>query len=158
ATTEWGAIQAARGVHVTWQSGDPLVSDSGQANLQTALMSAANTYASTTQEVVVRSAGTPVKLANRTYYSPYNMHGSVVPCCAVPNVTSAPDANGIQATVWSGTQGVYPLRQAVADVLSLPLSAVRIIYVEGAGCYGHNGADDVAVDAALMSQAVGAPV
>ena len=43
------------------------------------------------------------------------MHGSVGPSCAVANVTSAPDANGIQATVWSGTQGVYPLQQALAQ-------------------------------------------
>ena len=94
----------------------------------------------------------------RTYYSPYHMHGSVGPSCAVANVTSAPDANGIRATVWSGTQGVYPLQQALSDILGLPQSAIRVIYAEGAGCYGHNGADDAAADAALMSQAVGRPV
>ncbi len=156
ATTEWGAIQAARGVHVTWQAGAALVSDSTQANLQAALMAPGNIYASSTQERV----GTVVPgTINETYYSPYHMHGSVGPSCAVANVTAAPDPDtGIQATVWSGTQGVYPLRQAVADVLHLPVSAVRVIYVEGPGCYGHNGADDVAVDAALMSQAVNAPV
>jgi CO/xanthine dehydrogenase Mo-binding subunit len=69
-----------------------------------------------------------------------------------------PDAYGIQATVWSGTQGVYPLQQALADILRLPQSAIRVIYAEGAGCYGHNGADDAAADAALMSQLVGRPV
>jgi CO/xanthine dehydrogenase Mo-binding subunit len=164
ATTEWGAIQAARGVHVTWQSGPALVSNSSQANLQAALTSSANTYATSSQEVVGNASSAfstaPIKLADRKYYSPYHMHGSVGPCCAVASVTSEPDPDtGIQATVWSGTQGVYPLRQAVSDVLGLnDVSKVRVIYVEGAGCYGHNGADDVAVDAALMSQAVGAPV
>ena len=59
----------------------------------------------------------------RTYYSPYQMHGSVGPSCAVANVTAAPDANGIRATVWSGTQGVYPLQQALAEILGLPQSA-----------------------------------
>ena len=160
ATTEWGAIQAARGVHVTWQSGAALASDSNEADLLPALKS--QVYATSTQEVVgnvvtAYAAATGPKLTD-TFYSPYQMHGSVGPCCAVASVTSAADANGIQATVWSGTQGVYPLQQAVAQILGIAQSAVRIIYVEGAGCYGHNGADDVAVDAALMSQAVGAPV
>jgi CO/xanthine dehydrogenase Mo-binding subunit len=160
ATTEWGAIQAAKGVHVTWQSGEVLASDSNEADLLPALKS--QVYATSTQEVVgnvvtAYAAATGPKLTD-TFYSPYQMHGSVGPCCAVASVTSAPDANGIQATVWSGTQGVYPLQTAVAQILVLDPSLVRIIYVEGAGCYGHNGADDVAVDAVLMSQAVGAPV
>jgi nicotinate dehydrogenase subunit B len=125
-------------------------------------MNSANVYASDTQEVVgnadlAYSTASGVKLT-RTYYSPYHMHGSVGPSCAVANVTSAPDANGIRVTVWSGTQGVYPLQQALSDILGLPQSAVRVIYTEGAGCYGHNGADDAAADAALMSQLVGQPV
>lgn len=160
ATTEWGAIQAARGVHVTWGGNTPLVSDSTETDLLPALKT--QVYSTQTQEVVgsftgAYGAANGPKLTD-TFYSPYHMHGSVGPCCAVANVTSAPDANGIQATVWSGTQGVYPLQAAVAQILGISQSAVRIIYVEGAGCYGHNGADDVAVDAALMSQAVGKPV
>ena len=153
-------------LQVTWTNGPALVSDSLQTDLQTALTSSANVYSSDTQEVVKDAAGrdgdaaynaAPIQLT-RTYYSPYHMHGSVGPSCAVANVTSAPDANGIQATVWSGTQGVYPLQQAIAQILGLPQSAVRVIYTEGAGCYGHNGADDAAADAALMSQLVGQPV
>jgi len=141
---------------------DGLVSDSLQTDLQAALTNSANVYASDLQEVV-GNFDTAYNMASgskltRTYYSPYHMHGSVGPSCAVANVTSAPDANGIQATVWSGTQGVYPLQQALSDILRLPQSAIRVIYAEGAGCYGHNGADDAAADAALMSQLVGRPV
>ncbi len=164
ATTEWAAIQAAKLLQVTWTNGAPLVSDWIQADLQAALTNGANVYsANKTQEVVgdadsvYNTAAANLKFT-RDYYSPYHMHGSVAPSCAVANVTSAPDANGIQATVWSGTQGVYPLRQAISDILGIPLSAVRVIYVEGAGCYGHNGADDAAADAALMSQLAGKPV
>jgi nicotinate dehydrogenase subunit B len=62
------------------------------------------------------------------------------------------------ATVWSGTQGVYPLQLALSDILGIPASKIRVIYVEGAGCYGHNGSDDAAADAALMSQLAGRPV
>jgi CO/xanthine dehydrogenase Mo-binding subunit len=162
ATTEWAAIQAAKALNVTWTNGAPLVSDSVQADLQAALTSGVYS-ANKTQEVVGNADGVyGLAAANlkftRDYYSPYNMHGSVGPSCALANVTSAPDANGIQATVWSGTQGVYPLQQAIAQILGLPQSAVRVIYVEGPGCYGHNGADDAAADAALMSQLVGKPV
>jgi len=161
ATTEWAAIQAANAVQVTWSAGSPLASDSVQPDLKTALTNPANIYAVSTQEVVGAAdtsyANAPVKLS-RTYYTPYHMHGAIGPSCAVANVTATPDANGIQATVWSGTQGVYPLQLALAGILGLPQSAIRVIYVEGAGCYGHNGADDVAADAAVMSMLAGRPV
>jgi CO/xanthine dehydrogenase Mo-binding subunit len=54
-------------------------------------------------------------------------------------------------TVWSHTQGVYPDRQAIAQMLAMPLEDVRVIHVEGSGCYGHNGADDAAADAAVIA-------
>jgi nicotinate dehydrogenase subunit B len=165
ATTEWAAIQAAKTLQVVWTAGPALVSDSSQADLQAALTNPANVYQSSTQEVVGNADAffgpTPpagITRGTRTYYSPFQMHGSVGPSCAVANVTSVPDANGIRATIWSGTQGVYPLQQALSDILAIPSSAIRVVYVEGAGCYGHNGSDDAAADAALMSQLVGRPV
>ncbi len=67
------------------------------------------------------------------------------------------DDNGI--TVWTHTQGVYPDRQAIAEMLGLTAERVRCIHREGSGCYGHNGADDAAADAALISRALpGRPV
>jgi CO/xanthine dehydrogenase Mo-binding subunit len=62
-------------------------------------------------------------------------------------------------TVWTHTQGVYPDRAAIAEMLKLPQENVRCIHMEGSGCYGHNGADDAAADAALLARAVpGRPV
>ena len=62
-------------------------------------------------------------------------------------------------TVWTHTQGVFPLRAALAELLRLPPEQVRCIHVEGSGCYGHNGADDVAGDAALIARALpGRPI
>jgi CO/xanthine dehydrogenase Mo-binding subunit len=62
-------------------------------------------------------------------------------------------------TVWTHSQGVYPLRKALAEMLRMPEDRVRCIHMEGAGCYGHNGADDVAADAALAAMAFpGRPV
>ena len=62
-------------------------------------------------------------------------------------------------TVWTHSQGVFPLRGELAKALKLPAAAIRCVHVEGSGCYGHNGADDVALDAALLARAVpGRPV
>jgi len=62
-------------------------------------------------------------------------------------------------TVWTHSQGVYPLRDALAEMLSLPKENVRCTHVEGSGCYGHNGADDVAAHAALIAREMaGRPV
>ena len=80
-----------------------------------------------------------------TYTRPYISHGSVGPSCAVAHLTE-----GVM-TVWTHTQGVYPDRRAIAEMLGLPQDKVHCIHVEGSGCYGHNGADDAAADAALIA-------
>ena len=88
-----------------------------------------------------------------TYVRPYQSHGSIGPSCAV-----AQQADGVM-TVWTHTQGVYPDRAAIAEMLRLPPASVRLIHVEGSGCYGHNGADDAAADAALIARELpGTPV
>jgi len=94
---------------------------------------------------------TPVDAAhtlNATYYRPYQMHAAMGPSAAVAQWTQG------KLTVWSHTQGAYPLRGALAQVLRLDLADIHVIHTEGAGCYGHNGADDVALDAALLARAL----
>lgn len=98
-------------------------------------------------------AGAPVKRMKARYTRPYLMHGAIGPSCAVAQLVDG------TMTVWTHTQGVYPLRAALAGLLRLPLEQVHCIHVEGSGCYGHNAADDVAGDAALIARAVpGHPV
>jgi len=88
-----------------------------------------------------------------TYTRPYQSHGSIGPSCAVAQLS-----NDVM-TVWTHTQGVYPDRQGVAEMLRVPPAKVRLIHVEGSGCYGHNGADDAAADAALIARELpGIPV
>lgn len=88
-----------------------------------------------------------------TFRRNYQMHASTGPSCAV-----AQSKDGV-TTVWTHTQGVFPLRGAIAQMLGVDQERVRCIHVEGAGCYGHNGADDVAADAALIAAALpGRPV
>lgn len=81
-----------------------------------------------------------------TFTRPYQMHGSIGPSCGVALMD---EAEGL--TVWSHTQGVFPDRGAIAGMLAMPEERVTVIHVEGSGCYGHNGADDAAADAALIA-------
>ncbi len=90
---------------------------------------------------------------NATYLRPYHMHGSLGPSAA------AAKFNEGKLTVWSHTQGVFLLQKSLAQVLELLPDEVQVIHSDGAGCYGHNGADDAALDAALLARAVpGRPV
>lgn len=101
-----------------------------------------------------KGASTPgIKTLEADYFRPFQMHASIGPSCAVARY-----ADG-RLTVWSHAQGMFPLRDAIAELLKLPKEQVRCIHVEGSGCYGHNGADDAAADAAYLAVAYpGAPV
>ena len=88
-----------------------------------------------------------------TYRRPFQMHASLGPSAAL----ALWEAD--QLTVWSHTQAPFILRGALAQTLRIDASAIRVIHAEGAGCYGHNGADDVALDAALVARALpGQPI
>ncbi|HEX9808474.1 MAG TPA: molybdopterin cofactor-binding domain-containing protein [Alphaproteobacteria bacterium] len=88
-----------------------------------------------------------------TYGRPYHMHGSLGPSAA------AALAEDGRLTIWSAAQGPYPLQRAVAGALGMKPEAITVHHVQGAGCYGHNGADDAAFDAALLAlQVPGRPV
>ncbi len=110
-----------------------------------------------TQSEISFSEGDPFSLSGKKIGTrvtrPYIAHGSIGPCCAIALW------EGDQLTVRSHSQGVFPLRQALADVFRIEAEKVDVMHFQGAGCYGHNGADDVALDAALLAKAVpGRPV
>jgi CO/xanthine dehydrogenase Mo-binding subunit len=93
------------------------------------------------------------KVLEATYHRPYQAHAAIAPSCAVAEFKDG------KLTVWTHSQGVFPLRATIARALGLEPRDIRCLHVEGAGCYGHNGADDVAFDAALLARAVdGRPV
>jgi len=107
--------------------------------------------------ITIRDDKAPADIAVRRleaeYLRPHQMHGSIGPSCALAWYTDG------RLTVWSHAQGMFPLRSALAELLHLPIDKVRCIHVEGAGCYGHNGADDAAADAAFLAVSYpGAPV
>ncbi len=100
-----------------------------------------------------RAAPQPVRWLTATYRRPYLAHASMGPSCAVAHLREG------ELTVWTHSQGAFPLRRDLAKVLRLPEARIHVIHAEGAGCYGHNGADDVALDAALLARATrGRPV
>jgi CO/xanthine dehydrogenase Mo-binding subunit len=82
------------------------------------------------------------------YARPFIAHASLGPSCAVAKV------EGGQYRVWTHSQGIFPLRSHMARALGVEERAIVITHMEGAGCYGHNGADDVAFDAVLLARAV----
>ena len=87
-----------------------------------------------------------------TYSRPYIAHASIGPSCAVAVFEAG------RLRIWSHTQGPHHLRNQVAKALGMAIESVDVIHRDGAGCYGHNGADDVALDAALVARACGKPV
>jgi nicotinate dehydrogenase subunit B len=95
-----------------------------------------------------------------TYHRPYLAHASMGPSSATALFGGEEDGQaGSRLQVWSHTQGIYLLRAELARALGLADDDVTVTHVEGAGCYGHNGADDAAMDAALLAMAVpGRPV
>jgi CO/xanthine dehydrogenase Mo-binding subunit len=90
-------------------------------------------------------ADPPKTVVEATYSRPYIAHAAMGPSCALA------EYRGGVLSVWSHTQGPYPLRTALASVLGLPAERIVVRHAHGAGCYGHNGADDAAVDAAVIA-------
>jgi len=150
AQKEFQAIKAMRALSMAakWRETPGLPKQDDLPRLLTGLPS---------QDAIILERSDPSAIAQKTieatYTRPYQSHGSIGPSCAIAQ--SANDA----MTVWTHTQGVYPDRQGIAEMLHLPPASVHLIHVEGSGCYGHNGADDAAADAALIARELpGVPV
>ncbi len=104
------------------------------------------------EEELVGEKGDPAHSAERTFSAEYSRghvaHASLGPSCAVAQLCA-----GVYM-IWTHSQGLFPLRGDLAAVLGVEQSRIELAHMEGAGCYGHNGADDVACDAALIARAV----
>jgi nicotinate dehydrogenase subunit B len=148
AEREEQAVRAAQ-LKVEWRTPDtlPRMED---------LYAALRASAAEDQELVATgdpaALGQAARRVEAVYHQPFHAHASLGPSCAVADATADP------MQVWSSTPGPYPLRGALAQLLDVPPERLHVIHVEGAGGYGHNGSDDAAADALLLSQAVGRPV
>ncbi|WP_439597076.1 molybdopterin cofactor-binding domain-containing protein [Falsiroseomonas sp.] len=148
ATQEHHAEAAALRVaaRAEWAAQDTL-----PANVETWLADAPGE----TSTVLERAAETsePVHRVAARFFRPFVTHASIGTCCAVALW------DGEVAKIWSHSQGIYNLRADLVKAMRLPAEVFHIQHVEAAGCYGHNGADDVALEAALLARAhPGVPV
>jgi nicotinate dehydrogenase subunit B len=150
AEKEYQSIKAMKALSAAakWQESAQLPKQDGLASVLTMLPSQDSMIFERSNASI-----TGARTIEATYTRPYQSHGSIGPSCALAQLT-----DGTMA-VWTHTQGVFPDRQAIAEMLHMPQASVRCIQVEGSGCYGHNGADDAAADAALIARALpGRPV
>jgi CO/xanthine dehydrogenase Mo-binding subunit len=139
---EYQAVKALEGLRAgaKWTQGDPLPTGSNWTEwllAQHAIESQSETGVPTGPGGLVRCSA--------TYSKPPLAHASIGPSCAVAWV------NAGELTVWTQSQGVFPLRASLARALNIDPQKIVVIHSQGAGCYGHNGADDVALDAALLA-------
>ncbi|WP_407118269.1 molybdopterin cofactor-binding domain-containing protein [Bradyrhizobium sp. LMG 9283] len=129
----------------TWSAGEPLPDEDDLAGFL-------KSEPVETTVIDTRTATSPkqaVRILRRQYTRPYIAHASIAPSCAMARW------DGDRVHVWTHSQGVYLLRADLAIVLKLPAESIVVEHMEGAGCYGHNAADDVALDAVLLAKAVG---
>jgi CO/xanthine dehydrogenase Mo-binding subunit len=127
-----------------WSPGEPLPDEDDQAGFLKS--QPVETTVIDTRTAAATKAGRTLR---RQYTRPYIAHGSIAPSCAMARW------DGDRVHVWTHSQGVYLLRADLAIVLKLPPENIVVEHVEGAGCYGHNAADDVALDAVLLAKAAG---
>jgi nicotinate dehydrogenase subunit B len=151
--TEWAAINAARALKVSWS--EPSTKMPADAEEVFAYIKSTK---SLRDQVTVNKGNPDAALgqASKTYAAsyrwPFQLHGMMGPSCAVADVGKD------RATLYTGTQGSFETRKAVAELLGFPEKNVRVLYREASGSYGRMSADDVSEDAALLSRAVGKPV
>jgi len=150
AADEWDAMSAARLLDARWSEAATLLGADGVRKWM-------RSGPFEGDETLVKKGDATRALADAKkvtaeFYWPVQSHASLGPSCAIADVREG------RATVWSASQATHRFRETIAKALALPRDAVRVIYLDGAGCYGMNGHDDAATDAALMSKAVGRPV
>ena len=152
AEREWDAVRASRQLKVTWAPFPAVFPghDGVHDSFRRAATSDRVVFNSGDATAALNQQG--VRVASATYRGPYESHGTMAPNCAVADVK----ADG--ALVMSSAQGIYQIRNSVAQVTGLPAEKVRVQYYSGSNTYGRSCYGDVAEAAAIMSQELGRPV
>jgi nicotinate dehydrogenase subunit B len=151
ARDEWAAVRAARALRAQWARWEGLPE---QSRLWESVRSAPVARDEVTQNVGDAPAmmGKAVRVLRSTFDFAIHTHGSIGPSCAIAQWEDG------RLTSWSASQQTHELRRQLADMFDIGADRVRCLYVEGSGCYGRNGHEDAAADAALVAREVGAPV
>ena len=151
AENEWAAIKGARQLKATWSKWEGLPE---QAKLYEHVRASKVAKDEVTGNVgnSAEALGQGAKKLCATYDFAIHTHGSIGPSCAIAEFKDG------KLTSWSASQATHNLRKQLAKMFSMPPENVRCIYFEGSGCYGRNGHEDAAADAALLAKLTGKPV
>ena len=151
ARNEWAAIKAANAIRVSWTAG-------------TGLPDKAAVFAEwrkrpIAKEEVTQNVGDAkaaldgsARRIKATYDFAVQTHATIGPSCAVADFKDG------KLTVWTSSQATHSMQHELSVVTGLSREAIRLVFIEGAGCYGRNGTEDAAADASLISMTVGQPV
>jgi nicotinate dehydrogenase subunit B len=152
AKREWTAIKAARQLKINWSDWAGLPEQATVYDALRQIKVADKSVMANTGNFDQALATPGARMLKATYTWPAQTHGSIGPSCAIAQYKDG------SLTLWSATQAPHTTRKQIASMLKLGQDKVRLIYVEGAGCYGRNGHEDATADAALLSVELGAPV
>jgi CO/xanthine dehydrogenase Mo-binding subunit len=150
ADNEWDAIQGAANLKVVWSdwNGLPDMSDTSDVIRGT---EGKENQATSKGDAAGAIAGSAINLS-ATYETPFEMHASIGPSCAIADVQSD------KATIWTAFMAPFVLQGQMGTLLQMDPKSIRVINVEGSGCYGGNGAHLAAAEAAVLSQMINKPV
>jgi nicotinate dehydrogenase subunit B len=151
AETEWSAITAAQQLKSTWSDWHGLPDENKIWEYVRSTRIVAEDVTSNRGDVDTALAKSARRLS-ATYDFAIHTHGSIGPSCAIASF------DGGQLTCWSASQATHNLRKQLALMFGMPETGVRAIYIDGSGCYGRNGHEDAAADAALLARVVDRPV
>jgi nicotinate dehydrogenase subunit B len=152
AANEWAAIRGARQLKATWSQSETLPDQNKLWEYVRSTKVVKDEVTSNVGNTAEAMGKDDARRLNATYDFAIHTHGSIGPSCAVAEFKDG------KLTSWSASQATHALRGQLAQMFALPPEDVRCIYVDGAGCYGRNGHEDAAADAALVAKAVGKPV
>jgi CO/xanthine dehydrogenase Mo-binding subunit len=152
AQSEWGAIQAASKLKSTWSKWEGLPEQAKLYEHVRATKVEKEEITSNVGETAAAMSADGARKFAATYDFAIHTHGSIGPSCAVAEFKDG------KLTSWSASQATHDLRKQLAEMLKIPVDNIRCLYLDGAGCYGRNGHEDAAGDAALLARAVGKPV
>src|SRR4029453_1642406 len=152
ASSEWNAIRGAAALKANWSKSETLPDQAKLwEHVRNSKVAKLEEYGKTGDSAAALAAD-GVKKMSVTYDFAIHTHGSIGPSCAIAEFKDG------TLTSWSASQATHNLRKQLAQMFSLPPERVRCIYIEGSGCYGRNGHEDAAADAALLAKVVGKAV
>ena len=148
---EWAAVKAARAIRVNWTAGTGLPD---QTTVFETWRQRPVAKEEVTQNVGDANAALEgsAKRIKATYDFAVQTHATIGPSCAVADFQDG------KLTVWTSSQATHSMQHELAVITGLSREAIRLVFIEGAGCYGRNGTEDAAADAALIATLIGKPV